>query len=71
MILKKYLVRSILGLILISYASAGKNSDESNKPDVARLGKTRKAKMGKNVVPFRNKHLFRYSRILSVFEFVN
>lgn len=51
MILKKYFV-IFFTVILVSFVNGGKNSDESNKPDIARMGKTKKAKMGKSVDRF-------------------
>lgn len=30
----------------MTFVHGGKNSDEYNKPDIARVGKTRRAKMG-------------------------
>lgn len=44
MILKKYFA-AFASLTLLVIVNAGKNSDE--RPDIARVGKTKRAKMGK------------------------
>ncbi|XP_075973274.1 uncharacterized protein LOC142974693 [Anticarsia gemmatalis] len=44
-----FVIKLFLTMILVQLARGGKNSDdESNKPDIARVGKTKKAKMAKN-----------------------
>lgn len=50
MILKKFFaIKLFYTVILITLVHGGKSSDESNKPDVARVGKTKKLKMGEYI----------------------
>ncbi|KAJ0177007.1 hypothetical protein K1T71_007016 [Dendrolimus kikuchii] len=49
MMLKKYsLINVIFTIAYITCNDGAKNSEEFNKPDIARVGKTKKAKMEKN-----------------------
>lgn len=44
-----FLLKCLFTLVLIAFVEGdnGKNSEEYSKPDIGRIGKTRKSKMGK------------------------